>query len=319
MKDRPLSVVFIISLVAMLTSCVSDHSLIDKAKSFAAAANAVKTASDALSAKLNMAERRLRTRQLEIRMSRSFSVQDAFYYTTLGVAPKTCEFGNAADIIGGYANLLLNLIQGNNQRQASEAFQLAVAEAPKFTGVMLQLRSATPAMFGLLLANEESAGVPSPTAIRSFKTDLGNYVVTVDDLRHRFDLISATYKRSGKVTASATSQDLLVNEHTEALKRMNDEADALAKIEEKMFENPPSEREADQSEYNKHLEALINGALDDFGSAADSIGDAAQQMFEDASRVMGHGADQSDVISPLASCPKVKLEDGAPPAGNGRS
>jgi hypothetical protein len=221
--------VFLLSFtVIALASCATAP--VDEVKSFVSAVAAVKTASDALCDQLDVAERKTHIAQIEQHTIHTFTVDSAYYYSTIGEPPNTREFRNAIQIVSSYATILLNLIQGTSvdasrseiisivqniatlagvsgvgpaaqaltplinqlllaQSQA-EARQLVIAGAPKIANLILALKNATPAMFQLLVVNAEPA---TPAVIRSYKTALGNYVVTLDDLQQSFSRIIDAY------------------------------------------------------------------------------------------------------------------------------
>jgi hypothetical protein len=226
-----------------LISCVAAP--VDEAKSFVAAVAATKTASDALCDQLDVAERQLQIKRIERQTTNSFTVQNAYYYATIGEPPKTREFRNAIQIVSSYAALLLNLLQGTNvdtqraeiitivqtiatlagvtgigpvaqeltpllnqlllAQSQAEAQQLVLAGSPKVANLIIQLKNATPAMFELLLANAEPA---SPVVVKSFKTALGNYVVTLDDLQQSFMRLLDAYQHPSNSTTLAGLAEL---------------------------------------------------------------------------------------------------------------
>ena len=222
-----------LSLV-MLASCATGP--IEETRSFEQSANIVKSASDVLYDQLALAERNTKIRIIEKdpRNAVNFTVDDAYYYSTLGDPPKTAEFRGAIGIIGNYAMLMRSLVDGSaNQvsrvhilaiakdisavtsqpqlsavataltplidrlllaRSQAEARRIALEGAPVVSELVGALREATPAMFKLLLADTGRGAGIISPKLREYKVALANYVVVLDRLQLSFDSLVEAYR-----------------------------------------------------------------------------------------------------------------------------
>ncbi len=219
-------------LVFCLQGCV--NAPLQETKAFRAGVIAVTSASDVLYDQLNVAEKNTKLRLL--RNTESFQVKNAYYYATIvSDFPQTAPFRRAIKIIGQYANLLQDLLEGTgNEAIRGQIISIASTAAtftgqPEFGGaaqafapfidqallwesrtearnlVMVgaaavpklidDLRDSTPAMFYLLRTDVIAREGPNSAKLSSYKTVLGNYVVLLDQLETTFEKLLAAYQQ----------------------------------------------------------------------------------------------------------------------------